>query len=431
MTKQVRQARALRGTISVPGDKSISHRAAIFNAIADGTAEVHGFLQGEDCLSTVQCLRTLGVRLELSPEGTLTVRGVGLHGLREPTNVLDAGNSGTTMRLLCGLLAGQPFFSVLTGDESLRSRPMARVLVPLRAMGATCIARDRDYAPVAILGGGLFGLKYETPVASAQVKSAILLAGLYADSPTVVTEPAGSRDHTERMLGAMGAKIEKEGLAVRITPPEVLTPVSLRVPGDISAAAFWLVAAAAHPDAEVTLPSVGINPTRTGIIDILRAMGADIEVREERTWGGEPVADLTVRSSRLVGTEIAGELMVRAIDEAPVVAIAAALADGRTVFRDAQELRVKESDRIAATVATLRAFGADAHETEDGMVIEGRGFLRGARVDPAGDHRLAMAQAVAGLIAEGETTITGSEAADVSYPTFWHDLDVLSGAVVS
>jgi 3-phosphoshikimate 1-carboxyvinyltransferase len=428
--KLVRQAKQLRGTVNVPGDKSISHRAAIFNAIAEGTAEVRGFLQGDDCLSTVDCLRALGVDLELDPNGTLTVHGVGLRGLHEPSRVLDAGNSGTTMRLLCGLLAGQAFFSVLTGDDSLRRRPMGRVLVPLRAMGATCLARDHDYAPIAILGGGLFGLKYESPVASAQVKSAILLASLFADSRTEITEPAGSRDHTERMLSAMGVTIQTEGNSVHLTPPETLTPISLRVPGDISAAAFWLVAAAAHPDAEITLPAVGLNPTRTGVLDALRAMGAEIEVTEERSWGGEPVGDITVRSSKLVGTEIRGELMLRAIDEAPVLAVAAALAKGRTVFRDAQELRVKESDRIETTVAMLRRLGVDAEETEDGMGIEGRGRLEGAAVHSGGDHRLAMAQAVAALIAEGETRIDGSEAADVSYPSFWEDLEAITGAAV-
>jgi 3-phosphoshikimate 1-carboxyvinyltransferase len=431
MRTRVRQARQLRGTVQVPGDKSISHRAAIFNAIAEGTAEVRGFLQGEDCLSTLECLRALGADFDLAPDGTLSIHGVGLKGLREPELVLDAGNSGTTMRLLCGLLAGQQFFSVLTGDESLRRRPMGRVLVPLRAMGATCLARDGDYAPLAILGGGLFGLKYETPVASAQVKSAILLAGLFADSATAITEPAGSRDHTERMLAAMGVDVVRDDRSVRLTPPERLNAVSLRVPGDLSAAAFWLVAAAAHSDASVVLPAVGLNPTRTGVIDVLRAMGADIEVTEERSWGGEPVGDITVQSSRLVGTEIAGELMLRAMDEAPVLAVAAALASGRTVFRDADELRVKESDRIATVVATLRGFGVEVEERPDGMVIEGRGRLEGATVAADGDHRLAMAQAVAGLIAAGETVIEGSDAADVSYPSFWKDLDVLTGAAVS
>ena len=430
MKAKVRQARKLRGRISVPGDKSISHRAAIFNAIAEGTATIRGFLQGEDCLATVACLQALGASLALDPEGALTVRGAGLHGLREPDRVLDAANSGTTMRLLAGLLAGQPFFSVLTGDDSLRQRPMGRVLDPLREMGAACWARAGDLAPIAIRGANLRGLTYRLPVASAQVKSSLLLAGLFAGGDTVLDQPAASRDHTERLLRAMGAEITSEGLRLRLLPPRRLEAVDVHVPGDISAAAFWMVLAAAHPDAEITLAGVGVNPTRTGVIDALRAMGASIDVGEERSRGGEPVADISVRSSRLVGAEIAGDLIPRLIDEVPALAVAAALAEGRTVIRDAEELRVKESDRIAAVVQTLRCLGAEVEETADGMIIEGGRPLSGAAVDSGGDHRLAMALAVAGLIAGGETTIDRAESVDISYPAFWSEIEALTAASV-
>ncbi|HXH21884.1 MAG TPA: 3-phosphoshikimate 1-carboxyvinyltransferase [Dehalococcoidia bacterium] len=423
----VSPARRIRGVINVPGDKSISHRAAIFNSIADGTAEIRNFLQGEDCLSTVECMRALGAELLLDEAGTLRVKGVGLRGLREPANVLDSGNSGTTMRLLAGLLAGQPFFSVLTGDESLRRRPMGRVLEPLRAMGATCLARDRDYAPIAILGGGLFGCTYRTPVASAQVKSSLILAALYADSASTIIEPMTSRDHTERMLRAMGAHVMADGTTIHVSPAESLNPVDLRVPGDISAAAFWMVLAAAHRDAEITLPAVGVNPTRTGVIDALRSMGAAVEVTEERVWGGEPVADIRVRSSPLTGVELSGPTVLSAMDEVPVLAVAAALANGRTVIRDAEELRVKESDRIATVIEGLRRMGVEAEERPDGMVIEGRGRLSGALLESEGDHRLAMAWAVAGLTAQGETTVAGAEAVEISYPSFWRDLGLLGG----
>ena len=426
MEVTVRPAKRIRGTINVPGDKSISHRAAIFSSIADGNSEIRGFLQGDDCLATVDCMRALGVDLHLDETGTLRVVGSGLRGLREPDRILDAQNSGTTMRLLAGLLAGQPFFSVLTGDGSLRRRPMGRVLEPLRSMGATCLARDQDYAPMAILGGGLFGITYRTPVASAQVKSSLVLAALYADSVSTIIEPARSRDHTERMLRAMGADITSDGASLCIAPPSRLEAADLRVPGDISAAAFWMVLAAAHPDAEITLPAVGVNPTRIGVIEALRAMGATVEVTEERTWGGEPVADITVRSSGLIGAALGGEIVLSAMDEVPVLAVAAALARGTTVIRDAAELRVKESDRIASVVAGLRRMGVEVDERPDGMVIEGRGSLRGAALASEGDHRLAMAWAVAGLIAEGEVEVGGAEAVDISYPAFWRDLGALA-----
>ncbi len=419
----------LRGQIEVPGDKSISHRAAIFNALAEGTAVVRGFLQGEDCLSTVDCLRQLGVQMDLDEStGAVTIRGAGLRGLREPSQVLDAGNSGTTMRLLSGVLAGQPFFSVITGDGSLRERPMERVLSPLRQMGASAWSREGGRAPIAIDGGNLRGLSYQMPVASAQVKSALILAGLFATGETILHDAGHSRDHTERMLNAMGAKIVSDGLTHRVSPVEQLVATDVSVPGDMSAAAFWIVAAAAHPDAELVLKAVGVNPTRTGLIDALEAMGAEISVTEQRIKGGEPIADIVVRSSQLHGIEVDGELALRLVDEVPALAVAAALAEGRTVIRDAADLRVKESDRIAAVARMLTAFGVQVEEQPDGMIIEGRGRLTGAQFDCEGDHRLAMAAAIGGLVADGETTIGRSEAVDVSYPGFWRDLEAVSDA---
>ncbi|MFQ5879113.1 MAG: 3-phosphoshikimate 1-carboxyvinyltransferase [Dehalococcoidia bacterium] len=413
----------LRGTIVVPGDKSISHRAAVFNAIAAGEATIEGFPASADCLATLRCLRALGVTLRRRG-GSVSVGGVGRRGLRESGQVLDAANSGTAARLLAGLLAGQPFLSVITGDASLRSRPMGRIIQPLRAMGAQVWGRGKDsLAPLVIRGGPLRGMHYRLPVASAQVKSALTLAALYAEGKTVLEEPAPSRDHTERMLQAMGARLTAQEGVVRVWPlADELRPRSSRVPGDISAAAFWLVAAAIHPDAELELPGVGVNPTRSGIIDVLRSMGADIALYNQRDEGGEPVADIVVRSSRLRGAVVAGVAVPRLIDEIPVVAVAAAVADGETVVRDAAELRVKESDRIRTTVEELSRLGAKVEERPDGMIVRGVGELRGAACYSHRDHRLAMALAVAGLVAKGETTIAGSEAAAVSYPAFWQDL---------
>ncbi len=427
--RAVQPAKHLRGTIAVPGDKSISHRAAIFNALADGEAVIENFLPGDDCLSTLGVLRALGADCALDGT-TLRVRG---RGLREAGDVLDCGNSGTTIRLISGVLAGQPFLSVLSGDASLRVRPMARVIEPLRLMGAQIDGRDGGrLAPLTVRGGGLHGIRYRTPVASAQTKSALLLAGLFADGETVVEEPAPSRDHTERMLAAMGVRISGEGGAVRLDPGVAPRPLSMRVPNDISAAAFWIIAAAVHPDAEIHLPGVGVNPTRTGVLDALRAMGADISIEEERIVGGEPVADIVARSSRLEGIEAGGDLLLRMIDEVPAFAVAAAFAHGKTVISDAAELRVKESDRIATTASQLRALGVKIEERGDGMAIEGGGAVTGGRavadgdVRSFGDHRLAMALAIAALAGTGEVRIDGAEAVSVSYPGFWDDLARIS-----
>ncbi len=416
--------RRLRGTIAVPGDKSISHRAVIFNAVADGSAEVANFLPGADCLSTIACVQALGV--EVRREGTaVRVRGVGLRGLLEPADVLDCGNSGTTLRLLAGLLAGAPLFAVLTGDASLRSRPQRRIVAPLRALGAQIDGREGgDRAPLAIRGAALRGGNYDLPVASAQVKSALLLAALGGEGPLTLGGKIASRDHTERMLAAMGAAIAAAPEQITLHPTSLLEPLSLRVPGDPSSAAFWWVAAAIHPDAELTTTGVCLNPTRTGALDVLRAMGAQIEIANEREVGSEPVGDVTVRSSALRGTTIGGELIPRLIDEIPVLAIAAACASGETLVRDAQELRAKETDRIATVAAGLRALGVEVEPTADGMGIVGLGrpALRGAALPSHGDHRLAMAWAVASLVAAGETRIADPACADVSYPGFWETL---------
>ncbi len=434
-TRTIRPAARLRGEIWPPGDKSISHRAAMFGAIARGRTVAENFLTGEDCLSTLGELAALGVESRVEPgangRSRLLVEGAGRGGLREASDVLDCGNSGTSMRLFSGLLAPQPFLSVLSGDASLRSRPMARVITPLRQMGAHLHGAGGDRtAPLVISGGPLHGIEYATPVASAQVKSAIVLAALYAEGETAIHEPAPSRDHTERMLRAMGAQIASHGAEVRVRPLErELEPLQLRVPGDVSAAAFWLVAALVHPDAEITLRGVGINETRSGIVDVLREMGGEIAIEEEREQGGEPVADLVARSSHLHGVTVGGETIPRLIDEIPVLALAAAFAEGDTSVRDAADLRAKESDRIASTARELRRFGVAIDELDDGLLVHGNAGARlhGAEAYSEGDHRLAMTIGVAALLAAGETTLHGARCAAVSYPDFWEDLERLSG----
>ena len=413
----------IRATIHIPPDKSVSHRALIFNAIATGEATVERLLDSADVRSTAACLAALGVAIDW-PQGTpnACVSGAGMHGLFESEDILDCGNSGTTMRLLSGLLAAHPLLSILTGDDSLRRRPMGRVIGPLRRMGADIHARAGDtLAPLVIRGGGLTGIDYQSPVASAQVKSALLLAGLYAEGETTVTEPSRSRDHTERMLTAMGAALTVDGESVTIAPAAHLSALSLRVPGDISSAAPWLVLGACHPDAEITLMGVNTNPSRTGILDILHEMGADVELSEERTSGGEPVADITVRSSKLRGVTVSGGTVPRAIDELPLVAVLGCFAEGETVVRDAAELRVKESDRVEAVVQSLGHLGVKVTPRKDGFCIEGGGTLRGGRIDGAGDHRIGMLGAIAGSLADGETRIDNA-AVEVSYPRFFDDL---------
>lgn len=415
----------LRATLAVPGDKSISHRAVIFNAIAEGNARVTNFLTGADCLSTIACMQALGVQIERSGD-VVQVYGRGLRGLRAPTTMLDCGNSGTTIRLLTGLLAGQSFTATLTGDDSLRRRPMLRVVEPLRRLGAQIDGEEGGKrAPVTIQGRPLRGGTIELTVASAQVKSALLLAGLLADAPLVLTGKVVSRDHTERMLAAMGIDLRVTDDQITLYPPVHPVfpyPLSLRVPGDPSSATFWWVAAAIHPDAEITTTGVALNPTRTGALDVLRAMGAPIEISNQRMEGQEPVGDVTVRSGPLTATTIGGDLIPRLIDELPVLAVAAAHAHGTTVIRDAAELRAKESDRIATVATELGKLAAHVTPTEDGLIVEGDGKLHGASVESYGDHRLAMMLAVASLTAEGQTTIADADCVTVSYPTFWEHL---------
>jgi 3-phosphoshikimate 1-carboxyvinyltransferase len=405
----------LRGVLRVPGDKSISHRAAILGAIARGTTRISGYLRAEDCLSTLRCLRALGVAID-DRGSDLEIRG---GALREPEEILDVGNSGTTIRLLAGVLAGQRFHSVVTGDRSIRRRPMDRVADPLRRMGARISGREGGrLAPLAIDGGDLRGIAHAIPVASAQVKSALLLAGLFADGDTVVEEPSQSRDHTERMLGVFGVEVDRDGLAVHLRGPQSLTATEIRVPGDLSSAAFFLVAAALVSGSELAVLDIGLNRTRTGVLDVLKMMGAAVEVRDLRDEGGEPVGTVVVRGSRLHGTVIGGDLIPRAIDELPVLAVAAALADGETVIRDAAELRVKESDRVEVLARELRRLGAAVEAQPDGLVIVGTRRLRGGRVTSGGDHRIAMALAVAGLRADGAVTVDDPACVDTSFPGF-------------
>ena len=432
MKQTVRPAPRLEGEIRLPGDKSISQRAILLNSIANGTAHVSNLCEGDDRTSILGCMRGLGVEIvEQAGYGDgecFEVRGRGAGGLVEPSNVLDAGNSGTAARLVTGLLAAQPFFSVLTGDESLLSRPMDRVIRPLRRMGADIRGRGGDsLAPLAVRGGGLTGIDFDQPVASAQVKSSLLIAGLHAGGETTVRQPAMSRDHTERMLSAMGANIEVDGLSVMVGRSE-LESVDISVPGDISGAAFWLVAGAIHPNAEIRLSGVGINATRSGVLEVLNRMGASISVENVREENDEPVADIVTRSSDLEGVEIGGDLVPLVVDELPVLAVAASRASGTTVIADAAELRVKESDRISATVDGLARLGAAIEEREDGMIIQGGAKLTGSPVHSYGDHRIAMSMAVAGLCAGGETTVDGAEAAAVSYPGFWDTLARVSDA---
>lgn len=429
-TRKISAAPRLRGALSVPGDKSISHRAVMFNAIAEGKAEITHFLLGADCLSTIACFRAMGVHIEQHAD-RVVVHGVGLRGLREPYDVLDCGNSGTTLRLMTGLLAGiNGMYAVLTGDASLRSRPQRRIVDPLRGLGATVDGRSQGtLAPISVRGATLHGGHYELPIASAQVKSAVLLAALSGDGVMTVSGRIDGRDHTERMLAGMGIDIQTRGNIVTLTPP--VHPVfpyalSLRVPGDPSSAAFWWVAAAIHPNAELTTLGVGMNPTRIGALDVLRAMGARVTVSNLRTEGSEPVADVTVASSTLTGTTISGPIIPALIDEIPILAIAAAMATGQTVIADAAELKAKETDRIKTVVDALHAMGVRVEATADGMIIEGRGHLDAAAVESHGDHRLAMAWAVAALVARGEMAIAGSEAVDVSYPDFWRDLAAIA-----
>ena len=405
------------GQIKVPGDKSISHRAVMLGSLANGVTEISGFLKGADCLSTIDCFRKMGIDIDINGEN-VTVHGNGLRGLKKPDEMLYTGNSGTTTRLLCGILAGQNFDTSITGDASIQKRPMGRVVQPLSMMGAKI---ENEYCPLYITGTKLHGIDYKMPVASAQVKTAIILAGLYADGETVIHEIEKSRDHTELMLSAMGADLTVDNLDITVKPTNDLTAVNVDVPGDISSAAFFLVLGAIMPNSQITVTNVGINPTRTGIIDVLKDMGADITLENVHTSAGETVADITVRSSSLKGTTVGGDIIPRLIDELPIIAVAAVFANGQTVIKDAQELKVKETNRIRAVVDEFNKCGIDITETDDGMIINGGKSIHGADFKTYGDHRMAMSLTVLAQLADGESTLDDSDCACVSYPTFFDD----------
>lgn len=405
------------GQIKVPGDKSISHRAVMLGSLANGVTEISGFLKGADCLSTIDCFRKMGIDIDINGEN-VTVHGNGLRGLKKPDEMLYTGNSGTTTRLLCGILAGQNFDTSITGDASIQKRPMGRVVQPLSMMGAKI---ENEYCPLYITGTKLHGIDYKMPVASAQVKTAIILAGLYADGETVIHEIEKSRDHTELMLSAMGADLTVDNLDITVKPTNDLTAVNVDVPGDISSVAFFLVLGAIMPNSQITVTNVGINPTRTGIIDVLKDMGADITLENVHTSAGETVANITVRSSSLKGTTVGGDIIPRLIDELPIIAVAAVFADGQTVIKDAQELKVKETNRIRAVVDEFNKCGIDITETDDGMIINGGKSIHGADFKTYGDHRMAMSLTVLAQLADGESTLDDSDCACVSYPNFFDD----------
>ena len=430
LLRRISPPKQLVGEVVVPGDKSISHRALILNSLAVGDSRITNISPGRDCQSTINCLRALGVRFtrQKGEPTAILVHGVGTAGLTEAESVLNAGNSATTVRLLSGVLAAQPFLSIFTGDISLRSRPMRRLIEPLRLMGAEIYGRVDDYfAPLVIRGKRLHGVTHSLTVPSAQIKSAILLAGLFADGSTEIEEPQHSRDHTERLLKRMGAELERDNSHIFLTSLKApLSSVDLCAPGDISSAAYWLVAGAIHPNAKIKIVNCGVNPTRTGIIDVLLAMGARLKIENQRFEGNEPIADLYVESSRLKAIEISGDIIPRLIDEIPLLTVAACVARGDTLIKGAGELRVKESDRIKTTTRELSRLGADIEESSDGMIVHGGRLLLGAEVRSHFDHRLAMTLAIAGLVAKGGTLIRNSNVAEISYPGFWVEMEKLA-----
>lgn len=414
---EIKKISNANGEVTVPGDKSISHRAVMLGSLAKGVSRISGFLKGADCLSTIDCFREMGINIEV--DGTdVTVEGKGLHGLSAPKKQLYTGNSGTTTRLLCGILSGQEFDTSITGDSSICKRPMKRVAEPLSQMGAKI---DGDYCPLTIHGSKLHGVEYQMKVASAQVKTALILAALYAEDETVIHEVEKSRDHTELMLKAMGANLDVDGLTIRVNKTDELIAQDIEVPGDISSAAFFMVLGAIMPNSCITIKNVGINPTRTGIIDVMKAMNADIEIVNERIATGEPVADIIVRSSNLKGCEISGALIPRLIDEIPVIAVAAVFAEGETVIKDAAELKVKETNRIRAVVDEFTKCGIDITETDDGMIIRKSENIKGADFKTYGDHRMAMSLTVLAQLLNGVSTLDDTDCVDVSYPNFFDD----------
>ena len=418
----IKKANSMKGELTVPGDKSISHRGIMFGAIADGTTELEGFLDGADCRSTISCFRQLGIEITQDHD-RVQIHGKGLYGLRQPKDMLDAGNSGTTVRLISGILAGQPFTTQLTGDASIQKRPMKRIMTPLSLMGASIRSlTDNDCAPLEIHGGSLIPIHYDSPVASAQVKSCVLLAGLYADGQTSVTEPVPSRDHTERMLSGFGAEVTSQGRTASVTGHPRLIGQHITIPGDISSAAYFIAAGLICPDSDLYIRNVNTNPTRAGILTVAKQMGAKITMENQRVVSGEEVCDIHVVSSDLHGARIDRELIPSLIDEIPVIAVMAAFAEGTTVIKDAQELKVKESNRIDSVTENLNAMGGDAIPTEDGMIIRGGRPLHGTRILTRSDHRIAMSFAIAGLAADGETTFDDPGCIDISYPTFFETL---------
>ncbi len=422
----IQPTNTLKGNIKVPGDKSISHRSIMLGSICNGVTEVSHFLQAADCLSSISCFRQMGIQIENNGE-TVRIHGKGLHGLKEPSSILDTGNSGTTTRLMCGLLCGQSFDCIINGDSSIQTRPMKRIMTPLNMMGANIKSIcDNGCAPLRIEGRTLHGIHYDSPVSSAQVKSAIIFAGLYAEGTTSVTEPVLSRNHTELMLSACGADIQSIDTTVTIKTVSGLEAQKIIVPGDISSAAYFIVAGLITPGSEIIIENVGVNPTRDGIIKVCRAMGGSIELENLHVVCGEPVADIIVKYSSLHGTVIEGEIIPTLIDEIPVIAVMAAFADGQTIIRDAAELKVKESDRIAVVSKNLQAMGVDVVPTDDGMIINGGNPVHGAAIETYADHRIAMSFAVAALCADSATNIVGSECVNISYPTFYNDLFGLS-----
>jgi len=423
-TVELAKSKGLRGEISPPPDKSISHRAIMFASLAEGKSAVRNFLRAEDPLSTIRAFRALGIGIQESGSGEIIVQGKGLDGLTEPFDVIDCGNSGTTIRLISGVLAGNPFLSVLTGDDSLKQRPMARVINPLRQMGALISARGGDrYPPLAIRGGGLKAVNYDMPVASAQVKSSLILAGLYADGTTTITEPQKSRDHTERMLAAMGAALTVQDLSVSVTGGAKLRSADVTVPGDFSSAAFFIAGAIITPNSEIIVRGVGMNPTRTGLIDVLNMMGAGLKLENARTISGEPVADIICSTAGgLKAVKIGSDIIPSLIDEFPVLCIIASQAEGTTEIRGAQELRVKESDRIRAMAAELTKLGVEVQEHPDGLDIKGKSEINGGIVESYGDHRIAMSFSVAALIARDPIMINNASCVDISFPGFFEKL---------
>ena len=420
MNQIITPKKNIHATITVPGDKSISHRSIMFGALSKGITEIEGFLMGEDCLSTINCFQKLGINIE-QYQNKILVHGKGLHGLTAPTEILDVGNSGTTLRLISGILSAQPFCSQLTGDSSIQKRPMNRIAVPLRNMGAVLKGNDDNklFAPFTIEGRQLKGITYTLPVASAQVKSAILLAGIFAECETVVIEPQPTRDNTEIMLRYMGADIQKIGNEIHCKPAEQLYAKKIVVPADISSAAYFMVMACICENSEILLKNVGINQTRTGIIDALKAMGGNITIENETIINGEKIGNIRVKYSALHGTTIGGADIPRLIDEIPVIVVAACFAKGTTIIKDAQELKVKESNRIQTIITELKKFGADITETEDGMIINGVEHLKGCTVESHNDHRIALAMSIAGACALGETTIVDAECVNISFPNFY------------